>query len=361
VRPHIVGDDTAYSPRWSISLDRDDPRVVLGRKMLLDWLRESAKANPIRLDARVYAAQATASKAGCSFSIDVLHAEIRDSKIPRAVYGQRGQQLPETPEDFLRSLLRELDIDADRVEAMPKRPVQETAEGSLPAIAGEVDKFDYWIAEELTDWLGRVITQHLAEEIDLREIARDVVKSYRQRGVPPPPGEEANANAAGPILIRPNAWDFAYVVMDDLRVGSYKGAPERTELKGDVLKLVAALVQGKPEQSMHPGLRRLRWMFLGYLPDFIPPADVDGKGATLEQLDPAAIGSKEILEIFDRMAQTHVPMQDMSAFPRPAANVLVRAAEMATNAGQEPRLTNLQVEVSLFCKDLLKETGNGNG
>jgi hypothetical protein len=361
VRPHIDNHDAAYTMRWSISHDREDPRVVLGRKRLLEWLRESAKANPTRLDARVYAAHATVPTAGCSFSLDVLHAETRDSKNPRAVYGQRGQQLPDTPEDFLRSFLRELDINADQVEAMPKRPVQETVTGALPPIAGEVDKFDNWIAEELPDWLGRVIASHVEQKIDARLTARQMVANFRMLRQKVPEDLEILANAADPVFV-PNAWDVAYVVIDDLRVSGYRGASERTDLKGDVLKLVAALVKAKPEQSMHAGLRRLRWMFLGYLPDFIAVADVDGNGAILEQLDPSAVGTAEVLEIFDRMSQTHVPMQDIPDYAaRTSAKALVRAAEMAASAGLGSRLTKLQGEVGAFCKDLLEEMDNRDG
>jgi hypothetical protein len=363
VRPHIHNQDTEHTLRWSISHDSEDPRVVLGRKTLLDWLRESAKANPTRLAERVYAAEAAVRAAGCSFSADVLHAEIRDSKTPRAVYGQRGQQLPTAPEDFLRSLLRELDINADSVEAMPERPVRQTGAGAPPPIVGEVDKLDYWLAEELPNWLGRVITQHLEQEIDIRVLAREVVESYRKRGLPPPPDEEAKAKAAGPILVRPNAWDLAYVVIDDLRVSSYQGASERTELRGEVLKLVAALVKGKPEQAMDLGLRRLRWMFLGYLPDFMPPADPDGNGATLERLDPVAVGLEEVLDVFDRMSQTHLPMQDVQPnWSRTSAAFLVRTAGQLAQllqAGPEAtRLAVLQEQVNTFCKDLLKDMSN---
>jgi Trypsin-like peptidase domain len=351
VRPHIGNEEaSAHALRWVTSRDGEDPKVVLGRATLLNWLKVSATASPARLAERVYAAEAKVQKSGCTFSVDVLHAEIRDSRTPRAVYGGSGQQLPETPEDFLGSLLRELGIRAENVEKIPARPAKDAA---APApIPGEVDKPDRWLAEDLPDWLGRVITQHVGHEIDLRVVAKEVVESYRQRGLPPPPEDEAKAKADKPIIVRPNAWEFAYVVIDDLRVASYQGAGECTELNGDVLKLVAALVK-----SNDPAVRRLRWMFLGYLPDFLPVADNTRDGATFEPLlDPAAVGEQEVLEVFERMGQTHLLMDDIPAFAATAsAKSYVQLTDAETST--EPRLPRLRAKVDVYVKGLLEGMG----
>ena len=107
---------------------------------------------------------------------------------------------------------------------------------------------------------------------------------------------------------------------------------------------------------MHPGLRRLRWMFLGYLPDFISAASSDTNGATLEILDPAAIGVDQVLGLFERMSQTHLPMQDVQPFmARVLALTIVDTAE--TTSGQETRLLHLQREASTLSARLLVEMG----
>jgi hypothetical protein len=338
---------------WSISRDREEPRVILGREKLLKWLSKTKLA---RLEDRVYAAQAILPRAGCSFSADVLHAEIRDTKTPRAVYGKSGQQIPDTPEDFLYSLLRELGIDRSKVERMPERPQQEIGQGPSPPPGGEVDKHDRWLATDLPEWLSRVITSHVERKVDVRLAAKQSVAFYKQQDAQPPAEVKAQAEAPDPILVRSVQWDIAYVVIDDLRVNEYRGIGPITELKGEVRALVAALVKGKPEESLDPGLKRLRWMFLGYLPDFIPVADAEGNGATFELLDPKAVGVDDVLAVFDRMSQTYMPMQQEFAdvYARAAAAGYIFGVD-ADGGSVETRLARLQGMVSIHSKSLLKE------
>ena len=70
--------EPALATRWSVSRDYENPRVILGRAKLLDWIRTSATSDLQALAGRVYAAHSEVSSAGCSFSLDILHAEIRD-------------------------------------------------------------------------------------------------------------------------------------------------------------------------------------------------------------------------------------------------------------------------------------------
>jgi hypothetical protein len=359
VERHVIVDQqlSNYALRWSASRRKEPPSVILGREKVLTWLRDSTSANPRSLSDRVYVAQAAVPAAGCSFSIDLLHAEIRESKSPRAVYGERGQQLPVMPEDFLLSLLRELGIDTKQLETDDKMPPRPTAEGGLE-MAGEIDKVERWLADELPNWLGRVIVRHIEKKIDIRDAARQALKYYEQKNEMPPLELTENANAAQPIYVRPNAWDSAYIVIDDLRSNRYEGKGPRTELKGEVLSLIAALVKNKPEQTLHPGLRRLRWMFLGYLPDFIPAAtDTDKNGATLETLDPAAIGRAEVAAIVDRIWQALLPKKEINPQSVGAsARYIVRIAERDTRP--DSRLAVLQQEANYYSLEVLAEIGS---
>ena len=356
----VVNEDEKVDPytlRWSTSRADEPPRVILGRETLLHWLRDSSTANPRHLADRVYVAHAAVPTAGCSFSVDVLHADIRGSKTPRAVYGQRGQQLPATPEDFLLSLLRELGIDAKQVEKEDKMPARPTAQG-IAEMTGEVDKLERWLSDDLPNWLGGVLAKHVEKRIDIRDAARRALQYYEQKNEDPPSELEQNANSPEPIFVRPNTWDFAYVVSDDLRDDRYQGTGARTELKGDLRSLIAALVRNKTEQTLHPGLRRLRWMFLGYLPDFIPAATEKAKnGATLEILDPVGIGKEEVVAVVDRIWQAFLPKKEV---PQEAARVyarlILKAAENAP-AG-ESRLFVLQREASDFSETVLAEIGS---
>lgn len=348
---------TPFTLRWSVSRPDEPPRVILGRETLLQWLSESATPNPHYLADRVYVAHATVPSAGRTFSIELLEAETRGAKTPRAVYGERGQQLPLTPEDFLRSLLRELGMDAQQVEAedkMPSRPnAQRTAE-----MVGEIDKLERWLSDELPEWLGNVIVKHLDKKVDGRDAAKHALRYFEQRGERPPEDLVKQAEATAPIPVRANPWDFAYIVIDDLRVDGYQGAGARSELKGELRSLIAGLVKNNSEQALHPGLRRLRWMFLGYLPDFVSAASVtDKNGATLEMLDPKAIGKAEIAAVVDRILLALLPRR---AFPKEMARLqagpIVRLVEQTTTA--EKRLFALQQEANNFSLDVLAEVGS---
>jgi hypothetical protein len=157
-----------------------------------------------------------------------------------------------------------------------------------------------------------------------------------------------------PIIVRPNAWPCAYVVIDGLRGGGYAGKGVPTPFKGEVYDLIAALVKGKPESAMDDGLKRLRWMFLGYRPDFIPETDPDGNGTTLELLDPAKIDRNDVLAIFDRLAETYLPYDPIPPiFLRATATTGIQLADRKTVAD---RLASLQDYLNLFAVDLLKGT-----
>jgi hypothetical protein len=213
-----------------------------------------------------------------------------------------------------------------------------------------VDEHVRWLATDLPEWLSRVITSHVERKVDVRLAARQSVAFYEQQNAQPPTDVKAQAEAPDPILIRTVQWDIAYVVIDDLRVNEYRGTGPTTELKGDVRALVAALVKG-----MDPGLKRLRWMFLGYLPDFIPVADAEGNGATFELLDPMAVGVDDVLAVFDRMSQTYIPMQEVDGLhARAAAATYIHIVD-ADGGSVETRLARLQTNVSIHSKALLKE------
>jgi hypothetical protein len=358
VRTHVNAGLTgsSHSLRWSISRSHEDPQVILGREKVLTWLRDSATTSPRSLLDRVYAAQADAPGAGCSFTIDLLHAEIRGSTTPRAVYGARGQQLPPTAEDFLLSLLRELGIDVAQLEEKDTIPPRPKPSGHSDPMAGEIDKLERWLSDELPTWLGNVIVKHVEKKIDIRDRARQAREYFRESNQKPPEDVRKNADSAEPIYVRPNSWDFAYVVIDDLRGGNYSGNGPRSELKGEVRSLIAALVKGKPEQLIHPGLGRLRWMFLGYVPDFVSANPADTNAVMVEVLDPAAIRRDEVLSIFMRMADAYVPMQDLPPnILEGLVDGLVALAE--TRGTPERRLSGLQQTVNVMTKSILKHVG----
>jgi Trypsin-like peptidase domain len=348
---NAVNMDT-YALRWSIARDNEKPQVVLGREKLLGWLRDSVNSTPPTLAGRVYAALAYKPAAGCSFSIELLQAEIRNSSIPRAVFGSRGQQLPTSAEDFLLALTRELDITLER-ESIPARPA---SVADAKTDVGEIDKVERWLSEELPAWLGRIIIQHIEKQIDGRIAAKQAREYYLQTNQQVPVEIEKNANAPEAFYVRPHAWESAYVVIDNLRESTYAGSGPRTELRSEVLSLVAALVKNKPEAIMHPGLRRLRWMFLGYLPDFLSAEVVAVNGATVETLDPDTVGKAEVVSVFDRMWAALVPKAIGNQHSAGAsAGYLLRKADGVS--GPDPRLSKIQREMNEFALEALADIG----
>jgi hypothetical protein len=340
-----------HARRWSVSRGSEAPRVILGRDTLLSWL-ELSRRPPAALRERVFVAMASEPGAGCTFSSEILHSEIREKKIPRAVYGSSGQQLPSTAEDFLISLLREIGIDSQSLppgKQMPPRPGA-AATGALPA---EVDKLERWLSDELPMWLGDVISSHVEREFDARVAAQQAIAYLEQIGGEITEGLKKTANAEAPIIRRQELWDCAYVVIDDLRELNYNGGGLRTNFSREVISLVAALVKGKPESAMHPGLKRLRWMFLGYLPDFIGVAQLAQNidGATVEKLDPASVARKEVVGLFNRISEARLPF-DRAFATATADYILIQVA------GPENRLARLQDAVSQYAGLLLKAKTN---
>ena len=330
------------SARWSLSRPGEPPRVILGRDTLLDWLERSRKKEPAGLRDRVYAALASGPGAGCTFSSDVLHADLRGGKAPRAVYGSSGQQLPARAEDFVISLLRELGIDPEKLPTLRKRPLRPGAPevGNQPEpLTSEVDKLERWLSDDLPSWVGEAITVHTEGRIDVRGAARQEIEFLDARNLDVPDDLRMRAESEEPIWQPRLLWERAYVVIDDLRGQDYTAAGSRSDFSGEVMSLIAALIKGKPEAAMPEGLKRLRWLFLGDLPPFIGAAPSELDGATVERLDPAHISEADILAVFNRMADAQLAYNDLQA--RLSAHLIAQII-----LGSENRLKRLQEAVN---------------
>ena len=121
--------------------------------------------------------------------------------------------------------------------------------------------------------------------------------------------------------------------------------------------LIAALVKGKAESLMGRGLKRLRWMFLGYLPDFIAADEGDGNGATTEVLDPNAVGAKEVEAVFARISEAHLhtdPKFEVTLHALAEAYVELVALQVD---GSNTSLVRLQAKTSEFAAKLLDVSG----
>ncbi len=248
------------------------------------------------------------------------------------------------------SLLRELGIERAEWEAggnvMPPRPDARLDDRS------EADKLDRWLSDTLPDWLNGVITRHVEKQVDRVQVAKDALELYKELGDEPPAEIVNLAASPKPILVPAiDAWAYAYVVIDDLRSTEYPGTAGRLDLNGEVYSLIAALVKGNPEPLMGSGLKRLRWLFLGYLPDFIAADTGDGNGSTVEVLDPDTVGEEELQAVIHRISKAHLGNNPIAS--------LVMARYFAREPGDpaKARLVQLQDKMNGLARILLEVTG----
>ncbi len=271
---------TVDRPRlWSVSPDPEFPHGVFGRERLLKWIDSAIAENPGLRSERVYAAISHAPKSGKTFTSSVLKAARRRSDEPIVILGERERELlPRTLPDFVRALGDQLGVAKGTLDAMPPRPGPD-----LPAKSADADKLKKWASEEVPRWFDKVLAEHRATEIDAREEARRQVDVLRRAGVRVPEDMQQRAVSAEAILDTRNRWTVAWVILDGLA---------ETTLSADIWDCIGGLIGNVSEQSVPQELRRLRWLFLGQVPDFL------ASDATLEPLDPSKIGPKEFVEAY---------------------------------------------------------------
>ena len=255
---------------------KPDIGIILGRRTLRDWF--SRAQNPISASSRdrVYAAAigpAYAGKKGLGrrFTIQMLNrAGLRASQ-PIVLLGNDNNPLPETVPDIIQTVAFQLGIDRQTLQSMPPRPAT-----SLPTGAPNADKLRRWASEDLPLWFDRVLGE-------LRE-------RPRRTGETP----AAPVNGAEPL----SRWSVAWISVSNLLGG---------RMSEEVRDFFAGTVGGKvAEASMPQQLRRLRWLFIGYVPDFLPADQI-----TAEDLDPAKAGLTEITDALKLYAgEKNIELED---------------------------------------------------
>jgi hypothetical protein len=102
-------------------------------------------------------------------------------------------------------------------------------------------------------------------------------------------------------------------------------------LSEEVRDLIAGLTGGnRAEPSVHDELRRLRWVFTGSEPTFLPRDQM-----TLERLDASGIGLSDVKDAFGKLATSLG--RDPNSVDWPLFEVLYLA--WAEDPGVAPRLT----------------------
>jgi hypothetical protein len=187
--------------------------------------------------------------------------------------GTNHELLPASVIDFVKVIADQLGIPRSALQDMPPRPSP-----SLPFGSADGDKLHKWASDEIPLWFGNVLREHRERVIDLRDEARNIVELFKLGGLPPPPEQVKIAQSREPVTDLRNRWPIAWIVLDDLTENSFS--------EGGVRDLIVGLIGGHAAESAVPeDLRRLRWIFLGYKPDFVDLAQ-----ACHEVLDPMSVG-----------------------------------------------------------------------
>jgi hypothetical protein len=269
------------APLWNAS-STAEPSVILGRQTLLDWISLASVEVSRSCDERIYAAYlkpddlASNAAFGKTYTIEILKAARRGAAEPMVILGTPDNLLPETVADVIRAIGFQLGIDKTVLDTMPTRPAAD-----LPVAAPNADKLRRWASEDVPQWFDRVLGDFREQVVDLRVEAQKRIDVLKANGIPPSPDDVALAQQPKPQLDTRRRWPIAWIVLTDLL---------RVRLTEEVRDLIAGLIGGKlSEASMPQNLRRLRWVFIGYVPDFLSADQV-----TREVLDPRGIGEDSL-------------------------------------------------------------------
>jgi trypsin-like peptidase len=266
---------------WNVSSPAAPTRVVLGRGTFIDWIDRAASEAVTSRRERLYAAVGPTG-AGKTFSIEVLRAARRDRAEPTVVIGTNHELLPSKLEDVVAVIADQLRLLPDDLLTLPVRP-----SADLPQGAADGDKLRKWASEVVPQWFAGVLERHRERTEDRRDAARRIVAQYETLGQKVP--DDVQALAEGPAsLTKPYQWPMAWVVLDRLA---------NTVMSAEVKDLIAGLVGGVlDDAAVSPALRRLRWLFLGYRPDFVKDGDI-----VVEMLDPDQFKAADVVDCIHRV------------------------------------------------------------
>lgn len=287
LRPHYPpAAASATSSLWSVSVDLASPRVIVGRRPLLDWIKNASVELPASRKHRVYAAAAT-QRSGKTFSLEILKAALRDTSDRIVEFGTGVEKIPTGVADFVSALLTQLGIPPDDIRGirpMPPRPSREQTEGVSE------DKLNVWLSRSLPAWFGEILSKTRHErETDLRAEALMRVQNPKP-GIRPDPKDLEIANSPTPVYETRSRWRRIWVVIDNVSEDALRPLQE----------LITAMVGSRLDENAVPDeLRRIRWLFLGQKPDFIGEI-------SWEALDPSifSAGSEAVKECIRDLADS---------------------------------------------------------
>ncbi len=229
-----------------------NPVPVLGRSEFKSAVVEMCKPQSDKRVLVVDEAEEVAAigKSGKSFSAGILKAIARDR--PGLVLEFSASELTQfSPDGFLDELFRRIGIVPSPLWPKPPKPTEER-------------QVARWLSSDLPDWFG----QHIEERaVAGATAAEDAV----------PGGEAAPATGRGLIIKEP-----VWIIIDDI----HKWPPV-----GGMKELLAGMMAVTDTQSvLRPGLKALRWLIIGHVPDFVRDRSIEYFPDTVSQ---DKVGKKE--------------------------------------------------------------------
>jgi hypothetical protein len=214
---------------WSLSDDLDKPEPILGRadfkEALFAMFDPDASQRVIIVDEDP--ADAAVGKSGKSFSTRILRAVAR--RRPATVLELEAVAIQSLePDEFLRQLGRRIDLGA--MDGMPEPPTDER-------------QLTRWWANDLPQWFGQLI------EDRAKRAGTAITQAVANPAAGPATGQELVAR------------ELIWISIDDIR---------KYPLKGGLRELIAGMVGVTDTQHViGPGLKSLRWLLIGNIPDFV--------------------------------------------------------------------------------------------
>jgi Trypsin-like peptidase domain len=283
---------TRESALWSLSDDRENPVPVLGRT---EFKKAALALFDPRSDKRMIVVEEAKEveaigKSGKSFSKGILKAIARDR--PGLVLEFSAHDLkPMAPEDFLNEAGRRIGIDVEQLGKPPPKPQDER-------------QLARWWSNDLPDWFGGLVEE--------RAISAGTVVH-----------DAAAAGSAGVVTGRNLVInELIWFVIDDIHK-----APPNAGMK-ELLAGLAGVTDTQP--VLRAGLRALRWLVIGHVPDFVRERSIQYEPDTVSQ---EMIGEQEW---FDCLFAHFVSAGELSRFNADVAKALYKFTVKKIGAASDP-------------------------
>ncbi|MHA6130460.1 trypsin-like serine peptidase [Pseudomonas fluorescens group sp. PF-1] len=234
---------------WSLSTNLAAPRPVLGREdfkeMALNLMQPDVERRLIVVDDADDVKGI--GKSGKSFSAELLKALARGRSV-LIVEFEAKELRSMGPDAFLREIGRRIGIDLPTLDTAPPRPNDER-------------QWTRWWANDLPHWFGDLLEQRAAANGTANtETAGE--------------NEWEAATATGQkVMLRELLW----IVIDNV----HRYPPE-----GAMKELLAGMMAiTDTDQALGAGLRSLRWLTIGHVPDFVRERSIEYLRDTVSQDD----------------------------------------------------------------------------